>query len=247
MGNLWRGRKKTEKRRENKEAAYHSNTFDNRKKFDREIKLSEDQFVNYAKENGWFVEIYPDYSDEKGISKLYEIARDSGNEKLKGILDRILATDIKTKEARDGFVKEITDQISEVLNDDSVFGNDEKILKEIVDGKRIKLNVTEKEFKAALDEFEYYEQNKNQNENQKIFRQIMEEKGWTGYNRFLNDLFRYQTKRVVNRVSPIDEPLQKFMDTKVSSKYPASSRNTILRNFQEDIKKCGHQYAEYQH
>ena len=233
---LEKERKARAKERRVLEIKYKDSAWENKRAFEASFNLSKGEFLNIAEECGWLGATGINNRDMSGLGDLYEVAQNSANPRLIGLLNKVLITEVNTKESRDSFVKEIRDTVSEVLDEDTIFGEDAEMLEQIRDGKRILSDVSAEEIDRT---WKKYETKHNREENLEQFRRIMRLKGWNVKDYDLIDsLYDFQTKTVdKNGNSPIDTALTEFMEKKVNRSQPFSSKNELLRKFKEAVAK----------
>ena len=231
---LEKERKAEEEARKEQERRYEDAIWENRRKFDADFPLSGKEFLNTAEECGWLGTYSYDDRDLIGLGDLYEVTGNSGNERLLGLLNKILITDVTTKKNRDAFVKEIQDTVSDVLTEGSIFGRDAEKLKKICDGEGILPNVSAEEIERTR---KRYENKQNRDGNLEEFHRIMLRRNWDEEDfPFFDSLYDFQTKRVDQKgSSPIDKELEAFMKKKVGYFNPAIDKNTILREFRDAV------------
>ena len=227
-------RKAEEKSRKERERRYEEGIWENRSKIDAAFPLSEKEFLNAAEECGWLDTYNYDDRDLTGLGTLYNVTRNSGNERLLGLLNKILITDVTTKTNRDAFVKEIQNTVSDVLAEGTILGTDAVKLTKICDGEGILPDVSAQEIQRTR---KRYEDKQNRDENLEEFHRIMLRKNWDEEDfPFFDSLYDFQTKRVDQKgSSPIDKELEAFMKKKVGYFNPAIDKNTILREFRDAV------------
>ena len=231
---LERDRKAREKERSVFAEKYRDAVWENRRVFDVSFRLSEKEFLNIAEGNGWLGASGFDHRDLNGLMDLYDVTRNSGNKQLLGLLNKILITEVDTKEKREALVKEIRDTASEVLGEDTIFGEDEKKLTQIRDGKGFVSNVSEKEIRSTL---KSYENTQNREENLNELGKIVLRQGWDVEDLpFFESLYDFQTKKVNEKgVSPIDEGLEALLKGRIGYFNPATKKNELLRKFKDAV------------
>ena len=227
-------RKAEEQAGRERERRYEEAVWENRSKIDAAFPLSEKEFLNAAEECGWLGTYNYDDRDLTGLGTLYNVTRNSGNERLQGLLNKILITDVTTKKNRDAFVKEIQDTVSDVLAGGTIFGKDAEKLKKICDGEGILPDVSAKEIERTR---KRYENKQNRDGNLEEFHRIMLRQNWDEEDfPFFDSLYDFQTKRVDQKgSSPIDKELEEFMKKKVGYFNPAIDKNAILRKFKDAV------------
>ena len=231
---LERDRKAREKERSVFVEKYRDAVWENRRVFDVSFRLSEEEFLNIAEGNGWLGASGFDRRDLNGLMDLYDVTRNSGNKQLLGLLNKILITEVDTKEKRDALVKDIRDTVSGVLGEDTIFGEDERKLTQISDGKGFVSNVSEKEIRSTL---KSYENTQNREENLNELGKIVLRQGWDVEDLpFFESLYDFQTKKVNEKgISPIDEGLEALLKGRIGYFNTATKKNELLRQFKEAV------------
>ena len=233
---LEKDRKAREKERSVFVEKYKDAVWENRRVFDVSFRLSEKEFLNIAEGNGWLGASGFNHRDMNGLMDLYDVTRNSGNKQLLGLLNKILITEVDTKEKREALVKEIRDTASEVLGEDTIFGEDERKLTQISDGKGFVSNVSEKEIRSTL---KSYENTQNREENLNELGKIVLRQGWDVEDLpFFESLYDFQTKKVNEKgISPIDEGLEALLKERIGYFNTATKKNELLRKFKDAVAK----------
>lgn len=237
------------------EEKYRKESKVNRKAFDDYFKLTRFSFTKKCAENGWvYNNDLHNANDEKGLGKLYEAARNSGNKKLIGLLDKLLIREVETIEKREAVIKEINETVKEVLKDESIYEKDRNLLNDVIKGEVIRADIPKGEFKFTMEKLNEKQKKYETQENKRTFRDILYNNGWNKYdtnlNRLFNAIYDAHSNLVKNGVSPLDSAVEKLMNSKVDGKYQYRDEQRILNTLLEDAEKSkvpSYTLADLQH
>ena len=221
---------------------YNKNIKANNKAFKDYFQITRTKFRDICAEKGWLYQNSTRLADDrKALGKIYDVAANSGDKRLIGLLDKLLVREVNTKEGRDAAVKEIYDTLNEVLKDDNIRGGDRLILNNIIKNQAIRPDLTKGDIDIFWGRYIANEQKNNMIDNKRIFRQKMYDMGWDKYNyavtNLLNTIFDVQWSNVKNGVSPIDGAVEKFMNTSLKGRYSATKRIQIVETLLDDVNK----------
>lgn len=223
---------------------YEAKRYENRRNFSKKYGLGEDEYYQIVHKNGWGYEGFIQESDERGIKTIYDLARSSGNPELISLLDRLLNTEVDTKDKRDAAVRDIYDTLKSVQSSGTLYGDDRRALDKFIKEKVIAHNVSEKSVDELAEHIKDEKREASRIQNIKAFENHMHNNGWSkDYDAVWKNLYDYQVSELVNNVSPIDGILGELMKVKINPDLPAKSSNDFLRDFLDKFKVAEYKKA----
>lgn len=227
--------------------AYEANIEKNNKAFDDKFKLSEEEFITKTEDLGWcYKNISENRNDQKAMSAIYRAARNSGNEELHQLVDKLLTTDVTTSSSRKPMVKEINKVVTKLVNGTELAGMDYARISDVKRYDMLYDSASDKSIQNAINKKEENREKLSKIRAKKAANEAFVNKlidnGWdknnTNGNRLFHILFEaYYPENYMDKVSPAKEAFDKILDAKVDPAEPYTSMNNILRTFGEDIKK----------
>ena len=242
------------------EDEFRKNRTSNQAKFKSEFKMSQESFMEKARENGWVFEeslrSKNSINDNTVIENIYKAAKDTADPRLIKICQDIISTPVDTNEKRGDFVANVRDQVDQVLETNHALG----ILKR-GDLNRISAGLrgffSEAEFSVITEKMEAdrkaREEAKAKAEaerkaklaykaEKKAFVEQLEKNGWGDSSREIGEYIFDDYKEMSKyKLSPelketLDTQFKKFKETKIDKNMPDTHKARMLKEFGNEYK-----------